>query len=55
MKYFLSTGVFSIVYTAAEFLLTGNINWKMVVVAAVIYAALYTAADLFCHKSSRKK
>ena len=55
MKYLISTGVFCIIYTVAEYLLTGNINWKMVIVATVVYAVLYAAVDLFCNKFTVKR
>ena len=50
MKYFISTGAFCIIYTAAEYLLTGNVDWKMLVAATAAYAVLYASADLLCSK-----
>lgn len=38
-------------YTTAEYLLTKDINWEMVIVATILYAILYTTVDLICNKS----
>lgn len=54
MKYFISTGAFCIIYTVSEYLLTGNVNCKMIAAATVAYAALYAAADLFYSKFAAK-
>ena len=53
IKYLTSTVVFSVIYTIAEYLLTKNINWKMVVIATIIYAILYTTIDLTFKKSKK--
>ncbi len=50
IKYLTSTVVFSVIYTIAEYLLTKNINWKMIITATVLYSALYAATDFICEK-----
>ena len=54
MKYFISTGAFCIIYTVSEYLLTGNVNCKMIAAATAAYAALYAAANLFYSKFTAK-
>ena len=54
MKYFISAGVFAMIYTAAEYLLTGHINGKIIAAATAAYAALYAAVDLLCSKRVMK-
>lgn len=54
IKYFISTVIFGTIYTIVEYLLTKDINWKMVIVAIVLYAILYTTIDLICNKSIKK-
>lgn len=53
IKYLISTVILGIVYTIAEYLLTKDINWKMVIVATILYAILYTTVDLICNKSAK--
>jgi len=54
MNCFISTGIFCIIYTAAKYLLTGNVDWKMLVAATAAYAVLYASADLLCSKFAAK-
>ena len=51
IKYLISIVVFSIMYIVVEYLLTKDINWKMVIVATIIYAIIYTIFDSICNKS----
>lgn len=46
LKYLLGTIIFFIVYTTIEYVMTENINWKMVIVSTLLYAFLYTLIDL---------
>ena len=54
IKYLMSTVVFGIMYTIVEYLLTKDINWKLVIVATIMYAILYTTIDLICNKSTKE-
>lgn len=53
IKYITSTVVFSVIYTIAEYLLTENISWKMVVATSIIYFILYTTIDLTFTKTKK--
>ena len=50
LKYLLGTIIFFIVYTTIEYVVTENINWKMVIVSTLLYAFLYTLIDLIFNK-----
>ncbi len=50
LKYLLGTIIFFIVYTTIEYVMTENINWKMVIVSTLLYAFLYTLIDLIFNK-----
>lgn len=56
MKYIISTIVFLVVYTLVSYLLTKNIDFKMIIITTIVYAVSYTTIDLVCNKvSSRSK
>ena len=50
LKYLFGTIIFFIVYTTIEYVMTENINWKMVIVSTLVYAFLYTLIDLIFNK-----
>lgn len=50
LKYLLGTIIFFIAYTTIEYVMTENINWKMVIVSTLLYAFLYTLIDLIFNK-----
>lgn len=50
MKYLISITVFCFIFTVCEYLLTENINWKIVIGATIIYAIFYIIIDLICNK-----
>ena len=53
-KYLINTIVFGIIYMMVTYLLTKNINWKLVIVTTMIYATFYTLIDLICNKLQSK-
>lgn len=53
-KYLISTVIFCTIYTIITYLLTKNINWKLVIVATIIYATFYTLIDLICNRLQSK-
>lgn len=55
MKYLINTIIFCIIYMIVEYLLTKNINWKMIIASTIIYAILYTATDLISNKLTSKE
>ncbi len=55
MKYVISTIVFAVVYTLASYLLTKNIDFKMIIITTIVYAISYTTIDLLCNKISKNK
>ena len=55
MKYLINTIIFCIIYMIVEYLLTKNINWKMIIASTIIYAILYTATDLISNKLTTKE
>lgn len=54
IKYLISIVVFSIMYIVVKYLLTKDINWKMVIVATIIYAIIYTIFDSICNQSTNE-
>lgn len=50
MKYLTSTIVFGFLYTVAEYLLSKDIDWKMVIVTTIIYIIFYIIVDLVWNK-----
>ena len=54
VKYLTSTIVFGFLYTMAEYLLSKDINWKMVIVTIIIYIIFYIIADLVWNKLLKK-
>ncbi len=55
MKYLINTIIFCIIYMIVEYLLTKNINWKMIIASTIIYSILYTATDLISNKLTSKE
>lgn len=54
MKYLASTIVFGFLYTVAEYLLSKDIDWKMVIVTTIIYIVFYIIVDLVWNKLLKK-
>ncbi len=54
MKYIISTIVFIVVYTLVSYLLTKNIDLKMIIITTIVYAVSYTTIDLICNKTISK-
>lgn len=54
MKYLTSTIVFGFLYTMAEYLLSKDIDWKMVIVTTIIYIVFYIIVDLVWNKLLKK-
>ena len=54
MKYIISTIVFLVVYTLVSYLLTKNIDFKMIIITSIVYAISYITIDLVCNKISSK-
>lgn len=55
IKYLINTIIFCIIYMIVEYLLTKNINWKMIITSTIIYAIIYTATDLISNKLTSKE
>lgn len=54
MKYLASAIVFGFLYTMAEYLLSKDIDWKMVIVTTIIYIIFYIIVDLVWNKLMKK-
>lgn len=55
IKYLISPFAFGITYILIEYLFSKNIDWKMVIVATIMYTVLYIVIDYICNKTRTKK
>ena len=53
--YLISAVAFGIIYTLMEYLFSKNIDWKMVIVATLIYAVLNTIIHIISKRLVTKK
>ena len=55
IKYLISLFAFGITYILIEYLFSKNIDWKMVIVATIMYAVLYIVMDFIFNESRTMK
>ncbi len=55
VKYLISTIAFGLIYVLMEYLFSKSIDWKMVVVATIIYGVLNIVAPIIANKTGKKK
>ena len=53
-KYLINTIIFCTIYTMVTYLLTKNINWKLVIITTMIYVTFYILIDLICNRLQSK-
>jgi len=55
VKYLVSTVIFGLTYIAVEYLFYKNIDWKVVIVATILYGVLNTGISKIVNKTTKKK
>ena len=55
VKYLVSTVVFGFIYIVVEYLFYKNIDWKMVIVATILYGVFNIEISKIINKTTKKK
>ena len=55
VKYLVSTVVFGLIYIVVEYLFYKNIDWKMVIVATILYGVFNIGISKIINKTTKKK
>ena len=55
VKYLVSTVTFGLIYIVVEYLFYKNIDWKVVVVATILYGVLNIGISKIVNKTTNKK